>query len=113
MDVKGWETPATFFPWEHVQGSIDRVDATVYRHAIRAAKDLFLGQARPCPGCGRDADELAWFCVISPEATWDEGTGRVGFLTLCNRCRLQVDFLVDRELTDLQAEEWVSDRTLP
>ena len=43
---------------------------------------------------------------------WDAGTGRVGFLTVCEKCRLQVEFLLDRELTDMQAEQWRQCRTL-
>jgi hypothetical protein len=55
---------------------------------------------------------LFWFSVSDPEAAWDAGTGRVGFLTLCERCQLQVDFLIDPELTEMQAEQWRECRTL-
>ena len=112
MDVTRWQTPATFFPWPHVQQYIDRIDSTVYHAAIEFAQEQFLEKSRPCPGCGDPPSGLFWLSVTDPEAAWDVGTGRVGFLTVCKRCRLQVDFLVDQELTDMQAEQWRECRTL-
>jgi|GEM_PF-3222264 len=112
MNVARWKAGAEFFPWAHVQRAIDGVDSTVYRAAVRYAQDQFQSQARPCPQCGRSAIDLSWFSVTDPEPAWDQGTGRVGFLTFCERCRLQVDFLVDPELTELQAAQWRTDRTL-
>jgi hypothetical protein len=110
MDASRWNTPAAFFPWPWVQTAIDGADSAVYRHAIEMAQELHLGHARPCPGCGRPPGELFWFSVSDPEEMWDRGTGRVGFLTLCEDCRRQVDFLVDEELTELQAEDWRAGR---
>ena len=43
---------------------------------------------------------------------WDAGTGRVGFLTLCKICHLQVDFMIDNELTEMQDNQWRECRTL-
>jgi hypothetical protein len=91
---------------------INCIDAQVYRIAIAVAQELVGGAAKRCPGCGCQPMDLFWFCVTSPEADWDVGSGRVGFLTLCERCKLQVDFLVDQELTDLQAEQWRVHREL-
>jgi hypothetical protein len=112
MDVTHWKTPAAFFPWPHVQEYVDRIDPAVYRAAIELAQEEFLARASPCPQCGTPAAELFWFSVTDPEAAWDAGTGRVGFLTTCKRCQLQVDFLVDPELTEMQAEQWRACRTL-
>ncbi|HEU5119204.1 MAG TPA: hypothetical protein VFT74_21620 [Isosphaeraceae bacterium] len=112
MDVSRWGTPATFFPWHHVQQYIDGIDSTVYRVAIEFAQQELLVGAHSCLSCGRPAGELFWLSVSDPEAAWDDGTGRVGFLTLCQRCHLQVDFLVDRELTEMQADQWRDSRTL-
>lgn len=112
MDVTQWRTPATLFPWPHVQRYIDSIDSTVYRAAIKFAQQELLAGAQPCSSCGCPAAELFWFSISDPEAAWDAGTGRVGFLTLCERCHLQVDFLVDRELTAMQAELWRDCRTL-
>jgi hypothetical protein len=106
MNVSQWKTPATFFPWPAVQEAVDQIDSTVHRHAIEMAQELHLERARACPQCGRPASDLFWFSISDPEEAWDRGTGRVGFLTLCERCQMQVDFLVDQELTELQAEDW-------
>jgi hypothetical protein len=112
MNVKRWKTPATYFPWEHVQQYIDRIDSTVYHHSVALAQELFIAKAQPCPKCKCAAAELFWFSVTDPEAAWDAGTGRVGFLTLCKKCKLQIDFLLDPELTEIQAEQWRECRTL-
>lgn len=112
MDVTSWKTPAEFFPWEHVQQYIDRIDATVYRAAVTFAQEEMLARARPCPHCGRAAAELSWVSVADAEVAWDAGTGRVGFLTLCVHCKRQVDFLVEVELTEMQAAQWGKCRTL-
>ena len=112
MDVALWRTPAAFSPWTHVQAYIDRIDSTVYRAAIEFAQGELLGSARPCHSCGKSAAELTWFSISDAEDAWEVGEGRVGFLTLCNRCHLQVDFLVDRDLTELQANQWRESCTL-
>ena len=111
MRVARWQTPATSFPWPHVQQYIDRIDSTVYHIAIKFAQEQF-PSAHSCPSCGRAASELFWFSISDPESAWDAGTGRVGFLTVCVQCRLQVEFLLDQELTDMQAEQWRACRTL-
>ena len=111
MDVARWKTPAAYFPWPHAQQHIDGIDSTVYRVAIEFAQQEFPA-ACACPSCGRPAAELFWFSISDPEPAWDAGTGRVGFLTVCERCQLQVEFLLDRELTDMQAEQWRQCRTL-
>lgn len=112
MDVSRWRTPATFFAWTHVQQYIDRIDSTVYHVAIEFAQEQLLDQAKPCPKCGCEEAKLFWFSVTDPEPAWDAGTGRVGFLTLCKHCELQVDFLIDQELTEMQADQWRTCRSL-
>jgi hypothetical protein len=110
--VGRWKTPATFFPWKHVQQYINLIDAQVYHAGIAFAQELFLNKTRQCPKCARSAPELFWVCVTDPGAAWDAGKGRVGFLTLCKKCKLQVDFIVDPELTEMEAEQWRQSRTL-
>lgn len=110
MNVSQWKTPAAFFSWPHVKREINQIDAQVYRIAMDTAQELFGDEAKPCPSCGSPPKRLFWVCVTSPEADWDAGTGKVGFLTICERCHLQVDFLVDQELTNMQIEEWRNHR---
>ena len=112
MRVIDWTTPADHFPWPHVQTYIDRIDSTVYHHAVEFAQEELLPAARPCPGCGTPAGELFWFSVTDPKPAWDRGDGRVGFLTVCTCCRRQVEFLIDAELTQMQADQWRRCRTL-
>jgi hypothetical protein len=104
--VSLWQTPAAYFSWLWVQKGIDRIESVAYRHAMKMAHDLHLGRARACPGCGRAPADLFWVGISDPEDMWDQGAGRVGFVTLCKECHLQVDFLVDEELTELQEKEW-------
>jgi hypothetical protein len=111
VNVARWKTPAAFFPWPHAQQSINRIDSTVYRVAIEFAQEQFPA-AHSCPSCGQSSAELFWLSICDPEPAWDAGTGRVGFLTICERCKLQVEFLVDPELTYLQTEQWRQCRTL-
>src|SRR5262249_36753239 len=110
MSISRWKTQATYFSWPYVRKAVDRIESVVHRHSIKRAQELHLGRARSCAGCGRAASDPLWFGISDPEEAWDQGTGRVGFLTLCEECRLQVDFLVDAELTGLQAQEWRAGR---
>jgi len=112
MKVSRWKTPAQFFDWPHVQKYVDGIDEVVYQAAIECAQEEFLAKAKPCPQCRCEAAKLFWFSVSDSESAWDAGTGRVGFLTLCKRCKLQVNFLVDKELTKMQADQWRECRTL-
>lgn len=112
MNVSQWKTPSAFFPWGHVQFYIDSIDSTVYHVAIDMAQELHLAAAKPCPGCGRAAADLFWFSVSSPQEEWDAGTGEVGFMTICVGCKIQVEFLVDAELTQMQAEQWREHRSM-
>jgi hypothetical protein len=112
MDVTRWKTPATFFPWSHVQRYIDRIDPQAYSIAVALAQQFHGSRAHACPTCGRAPNALFWFSLASPEEAWDAGTGQVGFLTLCKLCKLQVDFLIDQELTDMQSEQWRDHRAL-
>lgn len=108
MDMTNWTTPAPHFSWAHLQTYYNQIDTTVYRVAIEIAQDLHLDRANPCPGCSTCAEELFWFSVTAPLAEWKAGKGRVGFLTLCKSCQLQIDFLVDDELTQMEKEDFES-----
>jgi hypothetical protein len=112
VDVSGWHTPAAYFPWRHLQTYVDAIDVQVYQAARELAQEQYLPAARPCPGCEADAASLFWFSVTDPEPAWDAGTGRVGFIAVCVPCRLQVDFFIDPELTQMQAEQWRACRML-
>ena len=104
MNASGWTTPAAFFPWPHVQKALDESDPQVYRAAMRAAREQLGGSAQACAGCGRPPEELTWLGISSPDEAWERGEGQAGFLTVCARCRWQVDFFKDDELTEIEEE---------
>ena len=106
MDMTEWTTPATHFRWLHVQQYFNRIDSAVYRHAIDMAQELHLACASCCPRCSKPPVDLTWFSVTAPVAQWQAGNGRVGFITICSDCQLQVDFLVDKELTESEQEKF-------
>jgi len=111
VDVVNWATAAEFFPWRHVQQSIESIEWNFRTIWVEFTQKDY-PDARPCPKCASLATDLFWLSTSDLEPAWDAGSGRVGFLTLCERCRVQVDFLIDQELTDLQADQWRGCRTL-
>lgn len=50
--------------------------------------------ARPCPECGDRFDELVCFYYSTPSWTWQKMCGRAGWLVVCDRCHLQVQFFL-------------------
>jgi hypothetical protein len=99
-----WTTPAAFFPWPYVQHHINQIEWLVFHISIEFTKEEFREQAHPCPSCGRAANDLFWCSIADPVEAWARSAGRDGFLTICPDCKRQVDFLIDDELTALQAE---------
>jgi hypothetical protein len=112
MKLSKWKTPAKFFPWEHVQKYIDRFDPQDSPTGIALAQHRFGSGARVCPECRTPADKLLWCALVSPEKDWEVGSGKVGFITICKSCKLQVEFLVDDEATEIQDELWRANRGL-
>jgi len=79
------------FPWEDVDPS--RQDRKLQRrHVKREARAMYGADAAPCPGCGALADDQAWFYFESPAETWELLCGRAGWMTVCDRCRRQVNY---------------------
>jgi hypothetical protein len=112
INVARWTTPAAFFPWPYVQHHIHQIEWLVYDVAMQTAREQFAEQARPCPVCGRAPERLFWCSIADPEEAWARGEGRDGFLTICPDCKTQVDFLVEDELTAIQAEQYRETGTL-
>jgi hypothetical protein len=44
------------------------------------------------PKCGAAPDALSWFYFRSPKETWTMLCGVAGWMAVCDRCRLQVNF---------------------
>ncbi len=82
------------FPWEDVDAA--RTNRRLQRkHPSAQGKSTYLSRAKPCPQCGSKADELAWFYFESPSGTWNQLCGRAGWITVCDSCRVQVDFFLE------------------
>ena len=75
------------FPWEDVDACRQR------RRKPPSPKPLDAGSA--CPHCGKPADAPTWIYFESPAWTWENLCGRAGWLTVCDPCRLQVDFFLE------------------
>ena len=65
------------------------------QHSVEEAKEKYLTQAGPCPLCKTPADKLSWIYLVTPEWTWQTLCGKAGWMTVCDRCKLQIDFFVD------------------
>ena len=63
-----------------------------YAAKAEAAKQEYGKKGRPCPKCGEVADKLGWFYYKSPPPTWQMLVGHEGWMTVCQRCNVQVDF---------------------
>jgi len=81
------------FPLEHVTAS--RKNSRLQRsHPVSPAKTKYVSQAKACPKCGATPEQLAWFYFESPPWTWEHLCGRAGWMTVCDKCHLQVDFFL-------------------
>lgn len=105
-DVSGWTTPAKYYSWARVKDGISGLDSVVYRSAVEYAQEQFLSQARLCPTCGAAPSDLFWLGMEDADDAWEAGHGRAGYLTICERCKLQVDFIVDGAATEEYAANW-------
>ena len=96
---------AGFFPWADVEASADdqQLQRSQASHAqgeapailqAPAIHDDLRARARSCPGCNTSPADLAWVYFSSPEWTWRQLCGRAGWLVVCTRCHLQVDFFL-------------------
>jgi hypothetical protein len=79
------------YPLEDVQAS-RRNRRLQAKRPIAEGKSRYLAEAKSCPKCQRPADELAWLYFESPPETWPMECGVAGWMTVCDRCRVQVNF---------------------
>ena len=91
-------------PWARLRAAWADMDPSLGTLPARMAHDLLGDQFPPCPACGALPADHTWISLSSPEADWAQGTGEVGWLTLCVPCALQVAYRRDDELTALGQE---------
>jgi hypothetical protein len=82
-------------PWEDVEAS-RRNRRLQKRHRLkeRLADGLttHFGYAKPCPKCQTTPGALTWFYFESPKWTWENLCGSAGWMAVCDRCRIQVNY---------------------
>jgi hypothetical protein len=79
------------FPWEDVEAA--RKNQRLQReHPVAEGQQRYTATAKACPQCHTAAGQLSWFYFESPAETWEHLCGRAGWMTVCDRCHLQVDF---------------------
>ncbi len=80
-----------YFPWKDVEASMRETKLETWH----GAPQDYLQEARSCPLCNTAPEKLRWVFVSSPPWTWDQRRGRAGYLLVCDKCRLQVDFFCE------------------
>jgi hypothetical protein len=78
-------------PWEDVEAS-RRNRRLQGKHPTTEGKSQYLAKAKPCPKCNTSADALGWFYFRSPKETWPMLCGIAGWMAVCDRCHIQVNF---------------------
>ena len=66
------------FPWDDVRQCYDRKIEPM--------------NGSSCPSCNLPGNQLLWIDFVSPPWTWKNLCGREGYLSICERCHVQVDF---------------------
>lgn len=66
------------FPWSDVRQCYDRKIEPM--------------DGSSCPSCNLPGNQLVWIDFVSPLWTWKNRCGREGYLSICERCHVQVDF---------------------
>lgn len=64
--------------------------------SVEEAKKKFLPQALPCPLCKTPPEELSWVYLVIPQWACKDAEEREGWVTICDRCKLQVDFFIEK-----------------
>lgn len=66
------------FPWSHVRQCYDRKVEPM--------------NGSSCPSCNLPGNQLLWIDFVSPPCTWKNLCGRQGYLSICEKCHVQIDF---------------------
>jgi hypothetical protein len=92
---RGTRARGRFVAWDHVDArqvtDLPRLELPLLSRAVLAAA------APACPGCATPAADLAWTYFTSPIETWLTFQGTAGWLAVCDACRDQAAFFIDRQ----------------
>ena len=64
--------------------------------SVEEAKERFLQQALSCPLCKTPPEQLSWVYLVIPQWACKNEEETEGWVTMCDRCKLQVDFFVKK-----------------
>jgi hypothetical protein len=81
-------------PWDDVEAS-RRNRRLQKNHRLPEGIGTHFAEARPCPQCQSPANALSWFYFRSPKETWERECGVAGWMAVCDRCRVQVNFFIE------------------
>lgn len=95
---------ARFFPWPEVDRARRSMDPSVSSLSVQFAQEDLGGQAKGCPLCHVPAADAEWISIGTSDEAWSAGDERCGWLLVCRQCGIQVDFVVDEEMTQLRRE---------
>jgi hypothetical protein len=65
--------------------------------SVEQAKKKFLQQAISCPLCKTPPEELSWVYLVIPRWACKNADENEGWITICDRCKLQIDFFVEKK----------------
>ena len=64
--------------------------------SVEKAKEKFLDQAMPCPLCKTPPEQLSWVYMVIPQWACKDAEQNEGWVTICDRCKIQIDFFMQR-----------------
>jgi hypothetical protein len=65
--------------------------------SVAQAKERFLPLAIPCPLCKMPPEALSWVYLVIPEWACRNEAEHKGWVTICDQCKRQINFFVEKE----------------
>ena len=64
--------------------------------SVEEAKEKFLQYAIPCPLCKTPPEQLSWVYMVIPQWACKDAEQHEGWVTICDRCKIQIDFFSEK-----------------
>lgn len=81
------------FKWQE-----KHLDKLIYFPWLDVLESRYLGKYKPmkkqttcCDKCNKK-ENVIWVYFVSPDITWREMCGRAGYLSICVKCKKQIQF---------------------
>jgi hypothetical protein len=65
--------------------------------SVEQAKKCFLPLAIPCPLCKTPPEALSWVYLVIPGWACKNAVRHKGWVTVCDQCKVQINFFVEKE----------------